>query len=329
MYERDPETYIYYEENMNKPRFCVSQIAEGLEFGHGSISGEAEPEVLQIMHETVAHDPEILVEIDTDENGEPLADDGCGDGRGVRSVFKFIKGKFVEFKRSLNRAKVFGGAVVMSAASRIGLGISQDSSPNEVFDESMDALDKEGMDYGAHTDEHAHGENCGCGAIDKFPEALEAAVAYEQPIRNVAKSLGVADEDLDVAYENFHRYVADLPQKEPYSGLKVMKRILGRSKVVKELGGEHRERMIVLNTMRGHTVNQELIRARTGGKAQIFAVDVWRLHDIARKLYKGSSEQQRVALASELIYTLGIAAVLTKGDLPVYMIEAVEAPVAV
>ena len=60
----------------------------------------------------------------------------------------------------------------------------------------------------------------------------------------------------------------------------------------------------------------------TEDQAQIFGVDVWRMKDIADKLHSGQPDRQHKALLSELVYTLGEAAVLTKGDVPVYMIQA-------
>ncbi len=77
---------------------------------------------------------------------------------------------------------------------------------------------------------------------------------------------------------------------------------------------------------RYHTVNQRLIRMVTGDKAQIFGIDIWRLENIAAKLYPDQPELQHKVFLSELVYTLGVAAVLTKGDLPVDMIQ--EAPQA-
>jgi hypothetical protein len=57
-------------------------------------------------------------------------------------------------------------------------------------------------------------------------------------------------------------------------------------------------------------------------------VDSPRLEDIAHNLFPDNSQKQQQAYLSELIYTLAIAAVLTKGDLPVYLIEAAPTPVA-
>lgn len=92
-------------------------------------------------------------------------------------------------------------------------------------------------------------------------------------------------------------------------------------KVVKDLADDHLERRIVLNTIPGYTVNQELVRRATGGRVQVFATDLPRLQQIAEKLYD-NPEDQRKAFLSQVIYTLGVAATLTKGDLPVYVIES-------
>jgi hypothetical protein len=59
-----------------------------------------------------------------------------------------------------------------------------------------------------------------------------------------------------------------------------------------------------------------MVRDVTGGKTQLFDVDIWRLKEIAYALHGGSDYDQ--AFISELVYTLGVAATLTRGDLPVY-----------
>jgi hypothetical protein len=194
---------------------------------------------------------------------------------------------------------------------------------DEVFESSIDELVGKGVGFGAHTDEQAQEENCGCGAIDRAPEALLATLKYEDQIRKVVAVLGVDQTGLDEVFGNFRQYVTNnLASPAPYSGRRVMDRILAAGKVVKKLGGNHLERRIILNQVKGHTVNQRLIRLVTGGKAQVFAVDTWRLEDIAAKLYPEQPEEQHKALLSELVYTVATGAVLTKGDLPIDMIEA-------
>lgn len=325
MYEVRRQTGPAMAENPEtmKPTIKVSRILDsGLEFGHGAISSQDDPEILSLVDKIIHESPDILVPVDKDDSGRIIDDDGCGDGRAVARVFT----REAEFKRSLNRPKVFGGAVTMAVAARIGLGQAAEKPLHQVFSEAMTSLQRAGIDFGAHTDDRASGTNCGCGAIDRAPEAIQAALEYENPIRRAIALLGVSDDGLDKVYGNFRRYAATLPAaaNAGYSGREVMSGILNSATrpVVKQLAGPHQERRIVLNHAAGYTVNQRLIREATANRAQVFAVDVWRLNDIALNLHKGQPERQHKVLLSELVYTLSIAAVLTKGDLPVDMIEA-------
>jgi hypothetical protein len=226
------------------------------------------------------------------------------------------------FKYSLNRAKVFGGAVAMTAASLIGSGRAMGKQLNQVFDTAIDSLLKHDVDFGGHIDEQAHGDNCGCGAIDKAPQAVWAMLRYKKPILQSLQALGIDTTGVDEIYDNIGEYVGFMASDlQKYSGRKVMDRIIGSAKVVKQLRGDHRERRIILNKVRGYTVNQQLVRERTNERVQVFAVDIWRLEDIAQQLHQEQPEAQHQALLSELIYTLSVAAVLTNGKLPIYVIE--------
>ncbi len=308
--------YGYIQESReprNSPTFSVTLITEGLAFGEGNITSSVEnPQILNDMDETIRNSSDILVQIEID-------DDGCGDGREVVRVYDLNS----EYKRSLNRAKVFGGAVAMTAAILIGLGKAHDKSLQGVYIDSVNTLVRNGINFGAHTDEHAHGNNCGCGAIDRSPEALVAILKYEERIRGVISELGVNLNGLDQVFINFRDFVRnEMAQPQKFSGGEVIDHILSVGKVVKKLGGEHQERRIILNQVRRNTINQKLIRDVTHGRGQVFGIDEWRLEDIASSLFPEQDKLQNQALISELVYTLGIAAVLTKGDLPVYMIQS-------
>ena len=315
----------YFESEM-KPDFSVRRVTKGDEFGHeglgfgeGTISGLYEQEILRRVDNAIETNPDILVKVEA-------PDDGCGDGRGVNSVWR---GK-ERLNKSLNRAKVFGGSVVMTLASFIGFGAAKTESLNDAFDDVIEQMVDAGMEFGAHTDEHAAGDNCGCGAIDKANTIIWAAARYEKPIRGVIAMLMPDTTGIEEVYPNFRHYAGEvIPRQPKYIGSKVMERITGESKVVKELAGEHKEKRIILNMVKDYTVNQELIREVSNGEVQAFAVDVWRLEEIAHELYAGKPEQIRKAIFSMLIYTLATAAVLTKGDLPVYAIEPQTAPISV
>ncbi|MDB5164476.1 MAG: Carbonic anhydrase, cadmium-binding protein [Candidatus Saccharibacteria bacterium] len=318
-FEGVPQTEQFGE--LERPMFVVTRISHGFEFGTGEISARDEdPEVLGIVDDTIHNNPGILVPIDHDDNGEPIDDDGCGDGRGVAAVFSLGK----VYKRSLNRPKVFGASPAMAAAILVGTGKTHNQQLNDVFSVAISELENAGLNFGAHTDEHASGKKCGCGAIDRAPEAYMAAVKYEEPIRNVIASLGVDMTEIDTVYKNMRAYVREvIPTQTDYSGKQVVDEIVQEAKVVKQLAGEHKERRIVLNQIPGYTVNQKLIRDVTNNRAQIFAVDTWRLQEIADRLAGDDEQLAQQALLSELVYTLAIAAVLTKGDLPVDMIQPV------
>lgn len=310
--------------------FEVVRLADGLNFGSGTISKNDRVSAIEdpLDNSVVEHcevqleqaAPEFLVPVSKDKNGDTVADDGCGDGRGVKQVFK---GFITKLEKSLHRPKVFGGGLVMTFASRVGQGEINSGNLYDIFDESQAQLDGRGIDYGAHTDEHAHGDSCGCGAIDKAPTILHKAKEYRTQIAGVVDVLTAGQHEhqyLNDVQDNFDQ-AADASKDKPYSGKKVIEKILGKEKVVKELEGEHRETLIIINTIPGTTVDQGYVRRITGGWAQAFAVDEWRLRELSQKL-DDTQEAQEKSYLSMLVYTLATAGTLTKGDLPVYVIKA-------
>ncbi len=292
--------------------FTVTRISDGVAFGDGLISGAAEdPQVLAIMDELIHNSPDIIQPVDS-------GDDGCSDGRPAVVAYS----KQGEIKAGLYRPKVFGGSVAMTAASLVGLGLASGKSLQLIFDEAIAMLVRQGMNFGAHTDSHATGVNCGCGAIDKAPEALIAALKYEDDIRGAIAVLGIDSIGLDQVFDNFRNYVeSDAAQPGEYGGKQVIDQIVMADKIIKKLDGPHFEKRIVLNSARDYTVNQRRVREATEGEGQVFAVDVWRLQDICQGLFPQHPDRQHQAFLSQLVYTFGTAAVLTKGDLPIDMIE--------
>lgn len=314
----------------------ISKVTSGLGFGAGTISHkdrtDVDAQTLQAVEAAITSQ-DIVVPVDTDKSGSMLDDDGCGDGRGVNRVLEGDK----EHTKSLNRAKVFGGGPAMVAATIIGLDKTQNKPLTDVFTTAISLLKSKFTGFGGHTDTHASGDASGCGAIDKAPAVIANAVTYHQEIAATIQALGVDIDGLDQIFAGYKNYAAQL-QNQPYAGQAVMKQVVESGKVVKELADDHREMYIVLNTAYGYTVNQKLIREVSGGKVQVFAVDLWRLQELVRKLYaidltslEEAQEQmhqtQQTAFLSELVYTLAVAATLTKGDLPVYAVSTVAEPI--
>lgn len=318
------EPYIYNVERNNQMiQIETANVApHGLGFGEGSISyndrkSELGSELLAKI-DALVQSPEILTAVSRDRDGNMIDDDGCGDGR---SVYRIFEGSELRAK-SLDRPKVFGGGATMATATLIGLGKAEGKTLRSAFSDGIALLRDKMIGFGAHTDTHAeHSEtNCGCGAIDKAPIIVANALTFKDNIRASIEALGIDTtglDDVEAAYEAFAASnIGD------YAGADVIGEIIENGKIVKELDDDHKEMVVILNTVENHTVDQEKIRAATGAKAQAFAVDVWRVKQLADRMYAHQPEDVRhKAFLSELVYTLATAGTLTKGDLPVYVIS--------
>jgi hypothetical protein len=288
----------------------------GLGYGQGSISYAARASSINVAElEAAVKSADILVPVDRDDEGRLLDDDGCGDGR---KAVRVLEGKIIH-SRSLNRAKVFGGGVAMTAAALIGLGKAGDMPLNDLFRMALRQLQQLHIGYGAHTDRHhTDPKACGCGAIDKAPNAIQNIVDYEQEIRGSLAALGIDSPAVDEVFDAFRTYAKLASKDATYEGRKVADDIIDSGVVVKDLGDDHKEMYVILNHVEDYTINQEFIRAITDGEAQVFGVDVWRMQDLAKRAFAADAGK---AFIGELVYTLGVAATLTKGDLPVYTIQ--------
>lgn len=310
-------------QEMSLPTIEVRKIADGLGYGVGKIShDDREDEVgLEVLLavESAIQDPKvILVPVHLNEHGEPTEGDGCPDGRKHKKIFK---GLFEVF-RSLTRPKVFGGGATMVTSTLIGMGDASGKSIKEVFSASIHKLKKNDVGFGAHTDDHSEESKSGCGAIDNAPAIIRNVVKFREQITStIENELGVDSTGLSVVLDNFEGFAENI-EDQLHAGVEVVDEIKEADKVVKELEGPHLEMYIVLNYVEDYTVNQEIVRQLSDGKAQVFGVDVWRLWKLVQKAHPDrSAEDQHKAFLSELVYSLATAATLTKGDLPVYVIS--------
>jgi hypothetical protein len=325
-----------FELDISNDDFTVVRLADGLGFGDGSISRherEAMPgnEDLAYVTDRALRSPDILVPVGRDDNGEFIEDDGCIDGRPVADEFGAVFRGMQILKSSLHRPKVPGGGVNMVFAARVGMGLDQGQTPDVIFDNSIAQAESRNLKVGAHIDGHAHGPNCGCTALDKPAEHFMATKLYRPQIAETVQLLaGHAPElhairrDGNVGPGVLDHYVkaAESTMKvEDFSGKLVVDKLVQANAVVKRLDEDHRETRIALNEIEDTTINQAFLREQTDGRAQVFGFDVWRLNRINEKLYDDPAEQ-RVALLSQLVHSLGITAVLTKGDLPVDLYRA-------
>ncbi len=188
------------------------------------------------------------------------------------------------------------------------------------------------MHYGAHTDNHASGEKCGCGAIDRYEEISRNAVVFrDQIIGTLGVLYGDKFEENRQAVDEVIRNYESL--NETYfvgvTGRSTMDFIESDGAVVKELEDNHLEDLVVLNDVEGTTFDQEMLRqklvdAGLSSDIQAFVVDVWRgrmyAEFIASLAVKDGHDFDRsycLAYADFLIRTCAVSATLTAGDQPV------------
>lgn len=319
----------------------------GLGFGEGGISVKSQIEQGILTSETPGHIHEILTNDSEAFKRVEVDDDGCGDGRPwTKIIQKYIdengEKKIRLFGNSKLRAKVFGGGMVTAASMwRTVHGV-----PSEAQTVGQDrrfmagALAERGFHHGAHSDDHAEGENCGCGAIDKYPAITANAVKYRQAITDTLKAVYGDDfADNEAEIEQAFGVYNSLATRDEYfadaSGKESMNQILESGAVVKELAGHHIEETIVINDVEGTTLDQQYFtetvkNAHHADKPRIiqaFCVDTWRGHQIAETVAEIAMQEdprtdmehvRKLAFADFLIRTLAVAGTLTAGDLPVY-----------
>lgn len=315
---------IQHKLKRNKQETSTNNVIEllfneenGLGFGNGAISrlqqlvsGELSEDCEQRGLDYIRNHPDAFVLVDK-------SDDGCSDGRIAAFARQLLSDGTIQYAETLlNRAKVFGGGVMMVAAGKIGTGDIA-ASPSAQFDDGIRFLSHNSMRFGAHDDENAIGENCGCGAIDKYPEHLENSQRFKAQIKNSFMTLfgdEFNEEIFENVSENFRKALAAAETEPNYSGRRVWNSIAKAGAVIKRLTGQHQEDFIVINFVHGTTLNQSGLAKATDNQVQAFCVDAWRLQEYARNIGGGDSAEEHKAMYGMLMYTLATSGTLTDGS---------------
>ncbi len=340
-YMNNPEQEIMKE--------TVQLIApDGLGFGEGGISVKEQVKQGILTEEAPKHIYDLLTNDPNAFKTVEASDDGCGDGRPWNKVIQQVSEgdqKSIRlYKTSLLRAKVFGGGLV--AASSMLRTIKGAPSAEDTVGQDRELMARElkrlNFEHGAHSDDHAEGDNCGCGAIDKYPVVTANAVKYRNEITTVLEGLygDTFEQNQDAINTTFEVYgsIDGTPEYlSDASGKQSMDQIIQSGAIVKELAGRHVEETIVINDVAGTTLDQPYftqtvknacVEMQKPQTIQAFSVDVWRGKEIADLVATVACEQdpsldldntKRLAYADFLIRTLAVAATLTAGDLPVYL----------
>jgi len=339
-----PSTTSPHEFDKERTIEIVELAPNGLGFGEGAISTKRQlenPELSGLTPEAMRIGAEIIkggkpfVEVDADAN-----DDGCGDGRPAGVIYRFMDGLRQTFKKSRRRAKVFGGGLI-AASSMYRTAISGSVHPDETVlgDREMVAglLDAAGIGYGGHTDNHAHDEISGCGAVDKYPQITANALIFRQEITATLRTVyGEAFDEREGAINQvFASYENQVANNGTYfsdaQGVKTRQLLERHGSVIKELNDDHLEDFIVINDIEGTTFDQRVFDAEMAasgaeGTAQAFVVDAWRgrmyADFIADQAEQKGMEREfayQMAEADFWVRTLAVSGTLTKGDLPVFL----------
>lgn len=315
------------ESMIEKDVFVVTKLP-ALGNGQGSIDVEdrlkssedpLSQEHLEIVEREI-NNPNNMVSV-TDPDS-----DGCPDGR------KADKFENLTDRINIIRQKVFGGGLTMTMAGIVGNGRAIGKKLKESFASGLDLMANRKIDFGAHTSVAKKEGNSGCGAIDEAFNSWKLAVNPEfkkDAIATINALAGDKGEGLMPAIEETYKNIEDtFPSfdEQNYSGQKVVDGAVKRGKIVAVLDGIHREVAIVINVdLEDKTFDQSKIRSETDDVAQVFSVDVPRMRRLADQAYDDPEEKQK-ALISMFIYSLAVATVLTKNDLPIYLISQTDNP---
>jgi len=321
----------------------------GFGFGEGGISTTKQlknPELSGLTPDAMEKGLEII------KSGKPFVavdvdakDDGCGDGRPTSVVYQMIDTAKQVFKKSRRRAKIFGGGLVVASSmfrSTIRGNVIEGDTVLNDRKETAAILDKRKVEYGGHTDNHASGEKCGCGAIDLYPEITANALKYRSEITNLVTTVyrdlqGVTGEALEAktaaierVFAVYENQVENAPEFfKDAAGNKTMDLMERKGSVIKELADDHLEDFVVINDIEGTTFDQrmfdeEMASQGVEGTAQAFVVDSWRGRMYADLIADEAHSEHGIdrqraydtAEADFWIRTLAVSGTLTAGDLP-------------
>lgn len=207
---------------------------------------------------------------------------------------------------------------------------------------------KVGLGFGGHIDDHAHGWNTGCGAVDNINKILEKLQLPEpqEQLRGLTKIiLGKGYDGKRLINEVIGRMLyldALKPRYMPKEGDDPHGEFLYKKTItelirqeadqqrepVQQLTGDHHEVGVLLNYVKNTTFDTDRFSADHNNQLQVFGWDIWEMYEEARLLYpynmQDTQTTQRQAISMRMSYVttrtlLGVATlmVLTDGSLHV------------
>lgn len=216
-------------------------------------------------------------------------------------------------------------------------GARSGQTPTERAVEVGETITANGIVIGGHTTEGALGngfvnpetkaEQTGCGAGESHPKALRRVARRDANVVATSSALTQANHDdaSVVSVDTIERNVAGYSAKDMYE----LEHAQSEGRSMEILAGSHEESVVVLNWVRGTTIDRDALYTETGKEA--FVIDMWYLQDIARAMTDGrpDAEEMFQAVYSNMVeYQLAVYAELCDGSHPVIMFKGDYAPAA-
>lgn len=178
-------------------------------------------------------------------------------------------------------------------------------------DQLFDGLIENGYEIGGHCDNHASGENSGCGACDKMPQIFERISKNVHELSAFASKLGV-DIPEELADKIANNAQALVEGQYMVCGADMAQKIRDKTddSHVETLQDAHNEVALVVNTQQGTTLDRRSLASELGTQYQAFNLDVWALENGVRAIASTEQEFQE-KFAAAVLYNIATASVLT------------------
>lgn len=226
-------------------------------------------------------------------------------------VCKCIDGRSAEVATEGPNAAggTFGVAAAIDLARPEGVA---PASHAEILQHVIATHKREGYDVGGHTDTHASGDNCGCGAADKVEKIYAKITDQEDRVRELVEAIYGAPVD-----DTIHARIMSNAQSHTNfdSGAKIRSIFEasmgqpGSDTLMENLEGDHNEKIAVINTVPDTTLSRKDMQESLGNDLQAFNVDVWAFEKTAASV-AASPEDARAIHVAMLYYNVATALTL-------------------
>lgn len=184
---------------------------------------------------------------------------------------------------------------------------SSDGSTLGAYMNGLHYLKDHGLPVGGHTDAHAVGDASGCGANDRLADVYGYIAEHGDSLRVTAADLGVNMGDED--YATIVRNARGRSKFSKGATLLYALRDIAGEESVDPLRGDHREKVAVINTVAGTTLDRDALEDTFGPGYEAFNADVWSFPDAAATMTEDPSEI-RSLVGAMTVYNLAVANVL-------------------